>query len=79
MAVVPLTYICDVCNKRRDTDVNHWITMSAEHGTLTVERLSFADGIHTHHACGFDHATILFARWMSTRSLDEVKGEAKNG
>ncbi len=60
--IVPQTFTCDVCGKRRDDDVNNWLVISMS--------LSFVATIWTrpenyaYHVCGFDHATQLFAKWM---------------
>lgn len=77
MSPAAKTYYCSVtgCGKHRDGDVNHWLVLFAEKlgsSSRFVAHLwnaETADHDGAVYACGYDHASILFARWMSQKNF----------
>lgn len=66
MSIIPQTYTCDVCGKRRDGDANNWVTMYEEVGLTVLKGVREITG--SSHACGYDHACILFAGWLNGKA-----------
>jgi hypothetical protein len=80
-------YACDVCEKRRDSDVNHWwvLTLHYEGAEGLAELLiapytdEYAKRRNAAHACGQAHAQILVARFMAHGSFEKLPQEVENG
>lgn len=68
-------YACKVCKIRRDNDVNHWFVLARTNEVLAIMKWneSVAAQPGAEHACGQDHAQILFSRWLATGSFEERK------
>lgn len=73
--LLPPSVKCNICGKDRREDTNHWRSFMVTHdGTRTI--LVVREGAHigyTHHTCGDEHASTLFARYLSTGNLDETR------
>jgi hypothetical protein len=83
MSIIPATYHCDAdgCNKEYAKDTNHWLTLVVKKNVgATLEVWKGATdgptGLTIAHACGYDHATQLFAQWMATGTVGKSKGDA---
>lgn len=75
------TFTCNICDKARSNDTNHWwiIIEEAEswaNGDRTYIRIERWNDLRASspkykHACGEEHAQRLVARWLSTGMFDE--------
>ena len=77
------TFICDICEKDRREDTNHWMTAFSTGlpgefciGPLTRHRqATTTDGvgaaIEPIDVCGNECATKLFQRWLTTGKLTQ--------
>lgn len=75
MSIVPASFACDACGKRRDNDVNRWwilLVWTRELPQLRI--LHFAVDLAENtdaHACGQDCLGKLVQGWAATGSLSE--------
>lgn len=66
---------CDVCGVAK-AEVNHWFIVFIDEDTKAFivlnpsEKHSDIPG-DVHDACGADHASVLFSRWLSTGKLEK--------
>lgn len=69
-------YKCNVCDIPRERDVNHWFVLVTNRAltAVTIYRWQpqYAAMEGAAHACGRDHSSILFARWMDHGTFDEL-------
>lgn len=72
-------YACNICKKRRDNDTNHWfvfipLVITGGQKGISVSEWSeaYAAAEGAGHACGHQDAQALFARWLATKSLEDV-------
>jgi hypothetical protein len=74
-------YACDVCEKRRDSDVNHWwvLTPFENAGATNCILRPYSDEAAlvegAAHACGQAHAQILVARFMNHGTFEKAEPE----
>ena len=76
MKVATSPYVCDVCEKRRDSDVNHWFVLLRSTGagpSLAIYTWSqaAASTLGAAHACGQEHMQTLVARWANHDSFED--------
>ena len=78
MKVATSPYVCDVCKKRRDSDVNHWFVLMLLRSTGAGPSLaiytwvsSAPDTLGAAHACGREHMQVLVARWANHGSFED--------
>jgi hypothetical protein len=71
---------CNVCQKRRDSDVNHWWILFL--GSPGILLAPYDDALagrpEAAHACGQDHALVLVTRYMTQGNFDKPPMEATN-
>lgn len=68
MSAIPQTYKCDAegCTRRYDKDANHWLAITGTQVFNCTRFNNVAEKLEgTKHACGFDHASQIFAKWLS--------------
>ena len=72
MTIKPSPIECDVCSIEKKS-VNHWWWVRLDgsrfvSGSLKTQKVA---GAEDRHACGSDHAGILYQRFMATGKLDK--------
>jgi hypothetical protein len=72
MSIKPSPIECDVCGIEKKS-VNHWWWLRLEgkkfvSGSLASQKIA---GKEDRHACGSDHAGVLYQRFLGTGKLDK--------
>lgn len=77
------THDCDVCGKMKTSDANRWFMLKQiVHSIATLpwpvagheleDPVIKVGDVGIFHACGEEHAAILYSRWLTSGKLERL-------